>query len=65
MSEKTDRQFESGAGGDCNLCRRNKYCEKGCTENKKRQQRLIASAFAKTDAGKMMAAMMKEMRTYY
>lgn len=62
---ETDRQFESGAGGDCNLCRRKKYCEKGCKENEKRQQRMMVDAFAKTEAGQNTAMMMREMKRYY
>lgn len=62
---ETDRQFESGAGGDCSKCRRKKYCEKGCKENEKRQKRLIADAFAKTEVRKSMAVMMRELKRYY
>ena len=59
------RQFEAGMGGDCSICRRKNYCSKGCKENKRRQKRIIAEAFAQTPAGNQLLAMKAVLRSYY
>ena len=33
-------------GGDCNKCRRQKYCSKVCNENKRRANKLISNKVA-------------------
>lgn len=46
-----NQQWKSG--GDCSICRRKEYCTKGCKAYGRRNQRMIAEAFAKTEVGKI------------
>ncbi len=57
MPQRSSDQWK--AGGDCSICRREKYCKTECTEHQRRLQRFVRSAFYKTKAGKLMAAIEK------
>ena len=48
-------------GGNCNVCRKVKYCRVDCTAHKKWMQRAMAMAFAESKAGRMLSAMKKTM----
>lgn len=65
-SEKDiSRQFEAGMGGDCSICRREKYCTKGCKENSRRQSRSLIWGISKTPAGRSLLAMNAALRGPY
>lgn len=42
-----DKSEQWISGGDCDICRRGKYCSKPCKENKRRVTRILYSATAK------------------
>lgn len=37
--------------GDCNGCRRQKYCSKPCKKHKQYERQIISEAFSKTKPG--------------
>ena len=43
--------------GDCQKCRKVKYCKKSCKANNNRINHQIGQAFAQTNAGKVLGAM--------
>jgi len=43
-------------GGNCNNCRRAKYCKKQCSEHKRFMQYVIQQRILNSQAGKMMDA---------
>ena len=50
------------SGGDCRVCRKQKYCHKPCSANKRLMDVVIHEAIRKTKAGQLMEAAKAEMR---
>lgn len=50
------------ANGDCAMCRRKNYCKTACSAAKRRHERIIREAFARSHAGRMMSATKKTMQ---
>lgn len=46
---QTNEQWTSG--GDCTQCRRNKYCSKPCTANKRFEKERLSQAVTETVVG--------------
>lgn len=40
-------------GGDCNICRRRKYCSKPCKLSKNRKDRIVKELFAEAIAKRL------------
>lgn len=51
-----DKPEQWVSGGNCDICRRAKYCSKPCKENKRRVTRILYSAAARC----MLDAILKE-----
>lgn len=60
MDQKAD-QWKSG--GDCRVCRKERYCRKPCSANKRLMNTIIHEAIRKTRAGQLMEAARAEMRS--
>lgn len=43
-------------GGNCNVCRRSRYCKKRCNEHKRFVQRAVQQMIAESRLGQMMEA---------
>lgn len=52
--QQNPEQWKSG--GDCRVCRKNKYCKKPCSANKRLMNSIVLEAFRKTKAGQLMEA---------
>ena len=59
MDAKSDQWKQ---GGDCRQCRKESYCHKPCSANKRLMNAMIHEAIRKTKAGQLMEAARAEMR---
>lgn len=53
-NQSSNEQWKTN--GECSICRRQSYCKKRCSANKKSIQRAVGRAFASTRMGSVMLA---------
>jgi len=58
--EQNTEQWKTG--GDCRVCRKQNYCQKPCSRNKRLMNVIIHEAIRKSKAGQLMMAARETMR---